>query len=193
MNISLENLSKKQIEIVTAPLGEVHVINEVLAGPGSGKTSVLTYRIAYLIAALEIPAYQIIAVTFTNKAAREMTHRVESLMGDKANGLWIGTFHAICGRILRREADHLPVDANYVIYDADDQLALIKRVIQENVYNTKDYPPRQVLARISNAKNDLLGPDEYPLQNYRDETIKKIYAAYQQYLVTSNAMDFDDM
>ena len=185
----LSELNPQQREAVAAASGPILV----LAGPGSGKTRVLTFRVAYLIAALETPAYQIMAVTFTHKAAREMTHRVQGLLGEKADGLWIGTFHAICGRILRREAAHLPVDSNFVIYDADDQLALIKRVIREKVYNDKDYNPRQVLARISNAKNDLLGPKEYPLLNYRDETIKAIYQAYQDYLVASNAMDFDDM
>jgi DNA helicase II / ATP-dependent DNA helicase PcrA len=182
-------LNPQQREAVAASPGPIIV----LAGPGSGKTRVLTYRIAYLIAVLEIPAYQIMAVTFTNKAAREMSHRVQGLLGEKADGLWIGTFHAICGRILRREAEHLPVDANFVIYDADDQMSLVKRVIKEIVYNDKDYNPRQVLARISNAKNDLLGPEDYPPLTYRDETIKAIYTAYQRYLVTSNAMDFDDM
>jgi DNA helicase II / ATP-dependent DNA helicase PcrA len=189
MTDMLSELNPQQREAVGAKSGPTLV----LAGPGSGKTHVLTYRIAYLIAALEIPAYQIMAVTFTNKAAREMSHRVQGLLSEKADGLWIGTFHAICGRMLRREAAHLPVDANFVIYDADDQLALIKRVIKEIVVNDKDYNPRQVLARISNAKNDLLGPGEYPLLNYRDETIKAIYQAYQDYLVSSNAMDFDDM
>lgn len=185
----LNELNPQQQKAVAAPPGPILV----LAGPGSGKTRVLTYRIAYLIAALNVPAHQIMAVTFTNKAAREMGHRVEGLLGEKTNGLWLGTFHAICGRILRREAAHLPVDSNFVIYDADDQTALIKRVIQEKVANSKDYNPNQVLSRISNAKNDLLGPDQYPIESYRDETIQAIYAAYQAYLVASNAMDFDDM
>ena len=189
MSDLLNKLNPQQQLAVAAPPGPILV----LAGPGSGKTRVLTYRIAYLIAALEVPAYQIMAVTFTNKAAREMGHRVESLLGEKTNGLWLGTFHAICGRILRREAEYLPVDANFVIYDADDQQALIKRVIKEKRINESDYRPKQVLARISNAKNDLLGPDEYPLVSYRDETIKALYQAYQAYLVASNAMDFDDM
>jgi DNA helicase II / ATP-dependent DNA helicase PcrA len=189
MSDLLNELNPQQQLAVAAPPGPVLV----LAGPGSGKTRVLTFRIAYLIAALDVPAYQIMAVTFTNKAAREMGHRVESLLGEKTNGLWLGTFHAICGRILRREAAHLPVDQNFVIYDADDQLALIKRVIKERRCNESDYRPNQVLARISNAKNDLLGPDEYPLVSYRDETIKALYQAYQAYLVASNAMDFDDM
>ncbi|MDY6846890.1 MAG: UvrD-helicase domain-containing protein, partial [Chloroflexota bacterium] len=114
----LQTLNPQQQKAVSLPPGPVIV----LAGPGSGKTRVLTYRIAYLIAALGVPPYHIMAVTFTNKAAREMEARVASLLGGKAQGLWLGTFHAICGRILRREAAHLPIDHNYVIFDADDQL-----------------------------------------------------------------------
>ena len=185
----LRELNPQQQKAVAAPPGPVLV----LAGPGSGKTRVLTFRIAYLIAAMGVPAYQILAVTFTNKAAREMENRVGALLGGKTSGLWLGTFHAICGRILRREAAHLPVDHNYVIFDADDQVSLIKRVIREKGLNTKDYNPRQVHAKISKAKNDLMGPDEYPILGYRDDTIKAIYQAYQDYLVASNAMDFDDM
>jgi DNA helicase II / ATP-dependent DNA helicase PcrA len=185
----LKQLNQQQQKAVAAPPGPVLV----LAGPGSGKTRVLTFRIAYLIAALEVPAYQIMAVTFTNKAAREMESRVAELLGGKAKGLWLGTFHAICGRILRREADHLPIDHNYVIFDDDDQLSLVKRVIKELRINDKDYRPRQVQAKISKAKNDLIGVDEYPILSYRDETIQEIYQAYQNYLVASNAVDFDDM
>ena len=185
----LSDLNQQQQKAVAAPPGPVLV----LAGPGSGKTRVLTFRVAYLIAAMGIPAYQILAVTFTNKAAREMEGRVETLLDGKADGLWLGTFHSICGRILRREAAHLPVDHNYVIFDTDDQVSLIKRVIKEKRINNKDYRPTQVLAKISQAKNDLMGPDEYPIFSTRDETIKVIYKAYQEYLEASNAMDFDDM
>lgn len=185
----LSELNPQQNKAVAAAPGPVLV----LAGPGSGKTRVLTFRIAYLIAALGVPAYQILAVTFTNKAAREMENRVMELLGGETNGLWLGTFHAICGRILRREAAHLPINHNYVIFDADDQMTLIKRVIREKRLNEKDYRPRQVHAMISKAKNDLIGPDEYPIIEYRDETIKAIYRAYQDYLVASNAVDFDDM
>ena len=185
----LNSLNPQQQKAVAAPQGPVIV----LAGPGSGKTRVLTYRIAYLIAALGIPPYQIMAVTFTNKAAREMEARVSALLGGKAQGLWLGTFHAICGRILRREAAHLPIEHNFVIFDADDQLSLIKRVIKEKDINDKDYRPQTVHAVISKAKNDLIGPDEFPVVSFRDETIKGIYQAYQVYLVASNAMDFDDM
>jgi DNA helicase-2/ATP-dependent DNA helicase PcrA len=185
----LAELNPQQQKAVAAPPGPILV----LAGPGSGKTRVLTFRIAYLIAAMDVPAYQIMAVTFTNKAAREMGHRVQDLLGKKAEGLWLGTFHAMCGRILRREADHLPVDSNFVIFDADDQLVLMKRVIKESRLNEKEYNPRQVLAKISNAKNALQTPNEYPQLSYRDETIQALYKAYQAYLVASNAMDFDDM
>jgi DNA helicase-2/ATP-dependent DNA helicase PcrA len=185
----LSELNQQQKKAVAAPLGPILV----LAGPGSGKTRVLTFRIAYLIAAMGIPPYQILAVTFTNKAAREMEKRVAGLLGGKADGLWLGTFHAICGRILRREAAYHPVDNNYVIYDADDQRSLVKRVIGEMQLNTKDYRPSQVLNKISNAKNDLIGPADYPIVSYRDEVIQEIYQTYQNYLIASNAMDFDDM
>jgi DNA helicase-2/ATP-dependent DNA helicase PcrA len=185
----LNELNKQQKKAVAAPSGPVLV----LAGPGSGKTRVLTYRIAYLIAALGFKPYQILAVTFTNKAAKEMGDRVASLLGGQASGLWLGTFHAICGRILRREAAHLPINHNYVIFDDDDQLSLIKRVIKEKRINDKDYRPRQVLDKISSAKNELIGPEEFPILSFRDETIKVIYEAYQNYLVASNAVDFDDM
>ncbi len=185
----LNELNEQQKQAVAAPPGPVLV----LAGPGSGKTRVLTFRIAYLIAALNVPAYQILAVTFTNKAAREMKNRVEGLLSSKSDGLWLGTFHAICGRILRREAAHLPIDNNYVIFDTDDQLSLVRRVIREQRLNEKDYRPRQVLAKISMAKNELIGPDEYPILSHRDETIKETYQAYQDYLIASNALDFDDM
>ncbi len=185
----LSELNPQQQQAVAAPPGPVLV----LAGPGSGKTRVLTYRIAYLIAALGVPPYQIMAVTFTNKAAREMGSRVDHLLRGKTDGLWLGTFHAICGRILRREANFLPVNQNYVIFDADDQLTLVKRVIKEKGINDKDYRPDVVLNKISKAKNDLLGPDDYPILSFRDEVIKEIYHGYQKYLVGSNAMDFDDM
>ena len=185
----LRELNDQQKKAVAAPNGPILV----LAGPGSGKTRVLTYRIAYLIAAMGIPPYQILAVTFTNKAAREMESRVTELLGGQMDGLWLGTFHAICGRILRREAAYLPIEHNYVIYDQDDQLSLVKRVIREKKINEKDYRPHQVLDKISSAKNDLLKPDAFPILSYRDDVIKAIYESYQNYLVSSNAVDFDDM
>jgi DNA helicase II / ATP-dependent DNA helicase PcrA len=123
----LSDLNIQQQQAVTAGLGPILV----MAGPGSGKTRVLTQRIAYLIDTLVVPPYNILAVTFTNKAAREMESRVVDMLGDQARGLTLGTFHATCARILRREAEHLPFNANFVIFDADDQLSLVKRAIKE--------------------------------------------------------------
>jgi len=186
----LEQLNPQQRKAVTAGNGPVLV----LAGPGSGKTRVLTQRIAYLIANEGVRPYQILAVTFTNKAAREMESRVDALLGDQATqGMMLGTFHAICARILRREADLLPVEANYVIFDADDQVRLVKSIIRELNLNEKLYRPNSVHAAISNAKNDLIGPDDYPTTTYRDEVVRRVYLEYQKRLVASNAVDFDDL
>ncbi|HOA22242.1 MAG TPA: UvrD-helicase domain-containing protein, partial [Anaerolineaceae bacterium] len=127
MDDLLELLNPQQQRAVAAPAGPTLV----LAGPGSGKTRVLTYRIAYLIGVMRVPPYHILAVTFTNKAAKEMAARVEKILGAAAQGIWLGTFHAVCGRILRREADLLPLSKDFVIFDADDQVALMKEVIRE--------------------------------------------------------------
>ena len=186
----LEQLNAQQRVAVTAEDGPVLV----LAGPGSGKTRVLTQRIAYLIAFRGVRPYQILAVTFTNKAAREMETRVEALLGDQATqGMMLGTFHSTCARILRREADLLPVESNYVIYDADDQVRLVKSIIRELNLNEKLYRPKSVHAAISNAKNELIGADEYPTTTYRDEVVRRVYLEYQKRLVASNAVDFDDL
>ncbi len=165
----------------------------VLAGPGSGKTRVLTQRIAYLIGNLGVRPYHILAVTFTNKAAREMGSRVEDFLGQTTRGLTLGTFHSICAKLLRREAEHLPFSSNYVIFDADDQVSIVKRVIKDLNLNDKLYRPTGVHASISNAKNELILPDDFPVQTYRDEVVKRVYERYQQALLTSNALDFDDL
>jgi len=186
----LEQLNPQQRRAVTAGGGPVLV----LAGPGSGKTRVLTQRVAYLIAYEGVRPYQILAVTFTNKAAREMDARVNNLLGEQATqGMLLGTFHATCARILRREADLLPVEANYVIFDADDQIRLVKSIIREFNLNEKLFRAHSVHAAISNAKNELIGPDEYPTNTYRDEVVKRIYVEYQKRLIASNAVDFDDI
>ena len=166
----------------------------MVAGPGSGKTRVLTQRIAYLIAAEGVRPWQILAVTFTNKAAREMEHRVQAALGEQATeGMMLGTFHSICARILRREADLLPVASNYVIFDADDQERIVKGIIKEFNLNDKLYRAASVHAAISKAKNDLIGADDFPIVTYRDEVVKRVYAEYQKRLVASNAVDFDDL
>jgi DNA helicase-2/ATP-dependent DNA helicase PcrA len=185
----LTSLNPQQQQAVTAGLGPVLV----LAGPGSGKTRVLTQRIAYLIGELGVQPYHILAVTFTNKAAREMENRVEQLVGENTRGLTLGTFHATCARILRREADHLPFQSNYVIFDTDDQLSVVKRALLDLNLDKKRYQPQSVLASISNAKNVLLLPDEFAPDNYRDEVVKRIYTRYQEMLLANNGLDFDDL
>jgi DNA helicase-2/ATP-dependent DNA helicase PcrA len=188
MNL-LEGLNPQQQQAVTVGPGPVLV----LAGPGSGKTRVLTYRIAYLIGMLGVRPYQILAVTFTNKAAREMESRVFGMLGDHAHGVTLGTFHATCARILRREAELLPFDSNFVIFDADDQLGLVRRAIDELNLDEKQYRPQVIHNSISNAKNELVLPDQFPIQTYRDEAVKRVYIRYQQLLLANNAVDFDDL
>ncbi len=186
----LDKLNPQQRAAVTAGNGPVLVV----AGPGSGKTRVLTQRIAYLIAEEGVRPWQILAVTFTNKAAREMQERVKKLLPDQATeGIMLGTFHSICARILRREAEHLPIESNFVIFDADDQERIVKNVIRELKINEKVYRPASVHASISRAKNELIGADDYPTLTYRDEVVKRVYAEYQKRLVASNAVDFDDI
>ena len=186
----LDTLNPQQRAAVTAGNGPVLVV----AGPGSGKTRVLTQRIAYLIAEEGVRPWQILAVTFTNKAAKEMQERVKKLLPDQATeGIMLGTFHSICARILRREAEHLPIESNFVIFDADDQERIVKNVIRELKINEKVYRPASVHASISRAKNELIGADDYPTLTYRDEVVKRVYAEYQKRLIASNAVDFDDI
>lgn len=186
----LDTLNPAQKAAVTAGNGPVLV----LAGPGSGKTRVLTQRIAYLIGYQGVRPYQMLAVTFTNKAAREMEHRVQQLLGEEmTRGLLLGTFHATCARILRREADRLPVSNEFVIFDADDQQKVVKTAIKELNLNDKLYRPPVVHAAISRAKNELIHPADFPVVTYRDEAVKRIYQRYQELLQASNGMDFDDL
>jgi DNA helicase-2/ATP-dependent DNA helicase PcrA len=188
MNL-LAGLNPQQQQAVMAGLGPVLV----LAGPGSGKTRVLTQRVAYLIGAMGVRPYHILAVTFTNKAAREMERRVTGLLGEGSQGVTLGTFHAICARILRREAEHLPFEANFVIFDSDDQLSLVKRAIEDLNLDEKKFRAQGVHASISNAKNELVTYDFYPVANYRDEVVKRVFKRYQELLLANNALDFDDL
>lgn len=189
MNL-LDKLNPQQRNAVAASEGPILV----LAGPGSGKTRVLTQRAAYLIAEMGVRPWNIIAVTFTNKAAREMGERVEKILGKQmSDGITLGTFHAICAKMLRREAEHLPVSNNFVIFDADDQQGVVKAVIRDLNLNEKMYRANAVHASISRAKNELITPEQYPAQTYRDEVVKRIYAEYQKRLVAANAVDFDDL
>ncbi len=185
----LQQLNPQQYEAVTTSSKQTLV----LAGPGSGKTRVLTQRIAWLVEEKKVPPYKILAVTFTNKAAKEMRSRVESLLHTQLQDIWLGTFHSICARLLRRETDSLPYRNNFVIFDADDQGTLIKRIIKELAIDDKTYRANALLNSISKAKNELLLPEEYPVGNYRDEVVKRVYERYQNLLLESNALDFDDL
>ena len=167
----------------------------ILAGAGSGKTRVLTHRIAYLISERGISPYQILAITFTNKAAREMRERVDKLIGFGSEQIWVSTFHSTCVRILRRFIESLGYDRNFTIYDADDQKALMKEVLKYLQIDSKQMKEKAFLSAISSAKDELVSPEAYALTAY-DFTSKKIaevYKEYQKRLKENNALDFDDL
>ena len=186
----LHGLNEAQRAAVSAGMGPVLV----LAGPGSGKTRVLTHRIAYLMREMEVRPWHIMAVTFTNKAAREMADRLERLVGGQLRGLTVGTFHATCARILRREIDNLPGYAReFVIFDRDDQLQVVKQTLAELNLDEKKFAPTKILNGISAAKNELVTPEQYAASNYIAEITKRAYRVYQELLVANNAMDFDDL
>jgi len=167
----------------------------ILAGAGSGKTRVLTHRIAYLISERDVSPYQILAITFTNKAAKEMKERVEKTVGEQSANIWVSTFHSTCVRILRRFIESLGYDRNFTIYDADDQKTLMKDVLKQLQIDTKQMKEKAFLSAISSAKDELVSPDAYALTAY-DFTAKKIaqvYREYQRRLKENNALDFDDL
>jgi len=168
----------------------------VLAGAGSGKTRVLTHRIAYLLDDKQVFPSKILAITFTNKAAKEMKSRVHQLVGDVSEGMWIGTFHSICVRILRRHADEIGYSSDFVIYDTSDQKTLIKQCMKALDINDKQTTDRSIIAKISDAKNLMIGPDKFEEQNAGDfkyAAAIKVYHLYQRKLKENNAMDFDDL
>ncbi len=186
----LSNLNPEQREAVLQIDGPLLI----LAGAGSGKTRVITYRIAYIVGDGHAKPDEVLAVTFTNKAAGEMRERVESLLGKECNGIWLSTFHSLCARLLRREAPHIGLSRDFVIYDSSDQIAVVKQAERELGIDDKLVPPRMALARISQAKNRMEGPDSLRGQwNLRDEQIAKIYERYLRALADSNALDFDDL
>ena len=187
----LEGLNDAQREAVLATEGPLLVV----AGAGSGKTRVLTHRVAHLIAACGVKPNEILAITFTNKAAGEMRTRLEGLLGGVARAIWILTFHAACGRILRREAERLGYRSNFTVYDQADQIRLTKACLEELERDPKRFVPRGIHAQISNAKNQLVGPDEYMarVSSFYDQTVAEVYQLYQRRLHASNAVDFDDL
>src|SRR6266550_3667687 len=187
----LADLNPAQREAVLATEGPLLVI----AGAGSGKTRVLTYRVAHLINAVGAQPNEILAITFTNKAAGEMRERLERLLGRSGRGLWILTFHAACGRILRREAERLGYRSTFTIYDQADQIRLVKQCLEELERDPKRFTPRGIHNQISHAKNRLISPDEYAnqVQSFYDQTVADVYQLYQRRLFASNAVDFDDL
>jgi DNA helicase-2/ATP-dependent DNA helicase PcrA len=187
----LAELNPAQREAVLATEGPLLVV----AGAGSGKTRVLTYRIAHLVMTCGVKPHEILAITFTNKAAAEMRERLDRLFGDERAPSWILTFHAACGRILRREAPRLGYRTNFTIYDQADQVRLVKACLEELERDPKRFVPRGIHAQISNAKNQLVGPEEYRerVASFYDQTVADVYDLYQRRLFASNAVDFDDM
>ena len=168
----------------------------ILAGAGSGKTRVLTHRIAYLIEEKQINPWNILAITFTNKAAGEMRERVDKLVGYGSESIWVSTFHSMCVRILRRHIDLLGYDTNFTIYDSDDQKTLMREVCKLLQIDTKTYRERALLSEISRAKDELVTPQEFRLRAEGDFGRKKIADVYEEYekqLRSNNALDFDDL
>ena len=192
MSELIDGLNNKQKEAVMATQGPCLVI----AGAGSGKTKVLTHKIAYLMQEEKVLPWNILAITFTNKAANEMKERIETLVGEAAKDIWMGTFHSICVRILRKFIDRIGFDSSFLIFDASDQKTLVKECLKALNIDDKLFNERGVLAEISNAKNALLEPEAYSRKyagDYRKSKIAEIYALYQKRLKENNAVDFDDI
>ena len=186
----LDGLNPQQRRAVEAKDGPTLI----LAGPGSGKTRVLTSRVAYLIGARNVFPYRVMAVTFTNKAAREMRDRLARLTGaDKTGDLMLGTFHSICARLLRREATQAGLDRDFTIYDADDQLNVVKAALAELNLDEKKYKPSSIHAAISTAKNELIAPEDFKADTYFNEIAGRVYTRYNAILRANNALDFDDL
>lgn len=186
----LRGLNAQQRAAVTTEVGPV----VVLAGPGSGKTRVLTHRIAWMLAQMDVAPWHVMAVTFTNKAAREMRHRLDGMLGDTSTrAMTLGTFHATCARILRREASSIGLSPEYFIFDTDDQLTVMKQVVSDMGLDDKRYRPRALLNAISSAKNELLSPADYPVRTYYDEIVARAYVQYQETLRKNDGLDFDDL
>ena len=187
----LSDLNPAQREAVVTTEGPLLVI----AGAGSGKTRVLTHRVAHLLTACGVKPNEILAITFTNKAAGEMKDRVAGALGPIARAIWIMTFHSACGRMLRSEAERLGYRSNFTIYDQADQIRVVKACLEELERDPKRFVPRGIHSQISNAKNQLIGPDEYAsrVASFYDQTVADVYTLYQRRLFASNAVDFDDM
>ena len=185
----LSSLNPEQRDAVVHTDGPVLI----LAGAGSGKTRVIAHRIAYTVQQGLARPHEVLAVTFTNKAAEEMRQRVALLAGGDTSGMWISTFHSLCARLLRREAPAIGLSRDFVIYDSSDQLSVVKQALRDLKIDDSFVQPRAALARISQAKNTMAGPESFVSWNPRDEQIGRVYAYYISALENCNALDFDDL
>ena len=188
MSHLLDKMNPQQKEAILTTEGPLLV----MAGAGSGKTRVLTHRIAYLMSEKQVSPYNILAITFTNKAAREMKERVEKLIGDQGKDVWISTFHSMCVRILRRDIDLIGYDLNFGILDDADQLSVIKTAMEDLNLDPKRQSPKYFLSQISNAKNELKTPRDL-VKEFENEDVIRVYEKYQQTLFKNNRLDFDDL
>ncbi|MDF2837892.1 MAG: ATP-dependent helicase PcrA, partial [Paenibacillus sp.] len=188
---AVQRLNSPQREAVLATDGPLLI----MAGAGSGKTRVLTHRIAYLIEKKRVAPWSILAITFTNKAAREMQERVGALVGPSGRDIWVSTFHSMCVRILRKDIDRIGFTSNFSILDSSDQLSVIRNCMKDLNIDTKKIEPKAVQSSISAAKNELVTPEELErkIGDYFDELVAKVYAMYQKRLRSNNSLDFDDL
>lgn len=191
MNALLDNMNTEQSEAVRTTEGPLLI----MAGAGSGKTRVLTHRIAYLLDEKGVSPYNVLAITFTNKAAREMKERVEKLVGEEAQVIWMSTFHSMCVRILRRDADRIGIERNFTILDPTDQKSVIKNVLKTENIDSKRYDPRMFLSAISNMKNELKTVEDAEIEatDFMSDMVARVYAGYQRQLSRNEALDFDDL
>ncbi len=187
----LKGMNPEQAEAIKATEGPLLI----MAGAGSGKTRVLTHRIAYLMIEKGIAPYNILAITFTNKAAREMKRRVGQILGEAAENVWISTFHSMCVRILRRDIDRIGYNRNFTILDSTDQQSVVKSILKAKNLDPKKFDPRGILSVISSAKNELITPEQFAKDtgNFYEETISEIFTEYQRRLRKNSALDFDDL
>lgn len=187
----LNGLNQQQREAVMHTDGPLLI----MAGAGSGKTRVLTHRIAYLLAEKDVSARNVLAITFTNKAAREMRERVKRLVGPESEYMWVSTFHSMCVRILRRDIDRIGYNSNFTILDSSDQLSVVKQVLKNLNIDPKKMEPRAMLGQISAAKNELITPEEYNKRvgNFFERQVGQVYEAYQKMIVKNQSLDFDDL
>src|SRR5699024_8742805 len=167
----------------------------IMAGAGSGKTRVLTHRIAYLLGEKDVPPRNVLAITFTNKAAREMKERVNKLTGADGGQIWVSTFHSMCVRILRRDIDRIGYNQNFTILDSGDQLSVIKQILKDLDIDPKKFEPRAMLGQISGAKNELITPEAYSknVGDFFQRQVSQVYERYQKTLQKNQALDFDDL